>query len=142
MNDHKKIIIGCIIGTRPEVIKMAPIIFKLKSSSWAEVFVINTAQHRSLLDDMLGLFDLTPDADLDCMINDQSLGELTGNLCKKLDALVKNNRFDVLLAAGDTTTVFASSLIAFIITFHLGILRLDCEPTIPASLFLKKLIGY
>ncbi|EHL30017.1 non-hydrolyzing UDP-N-acetylglucosamine 2-epimerase [Legionella drancourtii] len=113
MNNQRQFVIGCIIGTRPEVIKMAPIIFKLKSSSWAKVFVINTAQHRSLLDDMLGLFDLIPDADLDSMTTDQSLGELTGNLCKKLDALVKNNRFDVLLAAGDTTTVFASSLIAF-----------------------------
>lgn len=113
MNHPRQFVIGCIIGTRPEVIKMAPIIFKLKSSSWAKVCVINTAQHRSLLDDMLGLFDLIPDADLDSMTTDQSLGELTGNLCKKLDALVKNNKFDVLLAAGDTTTVFVSSLIAF-----------------------------
>ena len=113
MNNAKRFVIGCIIGTRPEVIKMAPIIFKLKSSDWAKVFVINTAQHRGLLDDMLGLFDLTPDADLDSMTRDQSLGELTGDLSKKLDALVKNNRFDVLLAAGDTTTVFVSSLIAF-----------------------------
>lgn len=113
MNNSRRVVIGCIIGTRPEVIKMAPIIFKLKSASWAKVFVINTAQHRSLLDDMLGLFDLIPDADLDIMTTDQSLGELTGNLCIKLDALVKNNRFDALLAAGDTTTVFASSLIAF-----------------------------
>ncbi|HGF0818521.1 TPA: non-hydrolyzing UDP-N-acetylglucosamine 2-epimerase, partial [Legionella pneumophila] len=113
MNNSKHFVIGCIIGTRPEVIKMAPIIFKLKACSWAKVFIINTAQHRSLLDDMLGLFDLTPDADLDCMTNDQSLGELTGTLCKKLDVLVKKYRFDVLLAAGDTTTVFVSSLVAF-----------------------------
>ncbi|MCW8436838.1 non-hydrolyzing UDP-N-acetylglucosamine 2-epimerase [Legionella pneumophila] len=113
MNNSKHFVIGCIIGTRPEVIKMAPIIFKLKACSWAKVFIINTAQHRSLLDDMLGLFDLTPDADLDCMTHDQSLGELTGTLCKKLDVLVKNYRFDVLLAAGDTTTVFVSSLVAF-----------------------------
>lgn len=113
MTDHKQFIIGCIIGTRPEVIKMAPIIFKLKSCRWAKVFVINTAQHRSLLDDMLGLFDLTPDADLDSMTADQSLGTLTGNLCTKLDALVKSHHFDALLAAGDTTTVFVSSLIAF-----------------------------
>ncbi|MFA6303750.1 MAG: UDP-N-acetylglucosamine 2-epimerase (non-hydrolyzing) [Legionella sp.] len=113
MNKSGRLVIGCIIGTRPEVIKMAPIIFKLKASSWAEVFVIDTAQHRGLLDDMLGLFDLVPDADLDSMTKDQSLGELTGNLCKKLDALVKNNRFDALLAVGDTTTVFVSALIAF-----------------------------
>lgn len=113
MDNSKPLIVGCIIGTRPEIIKMAPIIFQLKSASWAKVCLINTAQHRSLLDDMLGLFDLTPDADLDSMTPDQSLGELTGNLCKKLDILVKNNKFDLLLAAGDTTTVFVSSLIAF-----------------------------
>lgn len=113
MSHSKPFVIGCIIGTRPEVIKMAPIIFKLKASSWAKVFVINTAQHRSLLDDMLSLFDITPDADLDSMTANQSLGELTGNLCKKLDALIKDHPFDALLAAGDTTTVLVASLIAF-----------------------------
>lgn len=113
MSTASRFVIGCIIGTRPEVIKMAPIISKLKACPWADVFVINTAQHRSLIDDMLDLFDLTPDADLDCMTADQSLGELTGNLCNKLEHLVKNHKFDALLAAGDTTTVFASSLIAF-----------------------------
>lgn len=113
MNRSERLVFGCIIGTRPEVIKMAPVISKLKACGWVDVFVINTAQHRSLIDDMLSLFDLTPDADLDCMMVDQSLGQLTGNLCNKLENLVKKHHFDALLAAGDTTTVFASSLIAF-----------------------------
>lgn len=113
MTVPRRLIIGCIIGTRPEIIKMAPVIFELKKCSWAEVFIINTAQHRSLLDEMLALFELKPDADLDSMTVDQSLGELTGTLCKKLDTLVKNHHFDILLGAGDTTTVFVSSLIAF-----------------------------
>lgn len=113
MDSLRRLNIGCIIGTRPELIKMAPVIFELKASPWAEVCLINTAQHRSLLDDMLSLFDLTPDVDLDCMISDQSLGELTGQLCTKLDTLIKNNPFDVLLAVGDTTTVLVTSLIAF-----------------------------
>ncbi|CAM2765939.1 non-hydrolyzing UDP-N-acetylglucosamine 2-epimerase [Legionella worsleiensis] len=113
MSKQKKKVIGCVIGTRPELIKMAPIISRLKQSSWADVFLINTAQHRSLLDNMLALFDLKPDADLNCMTTNQSLGELTGNLCKQLDVLVKNNHFDALLAAGDTSTVFITSLIAF-----------------------------
>ena len=113
MQNSKQFVIGCIVGTRPEVIKMAPIIFQLKACSWAKVFIINTAQHRNLLDDMLELFDLHPDADLDCMTDNQSLSGLTGTLCHTLDNLVKNNHFDALLAAGDTTTVLVSSLIAF-----------------------------
>jgi UDP-N-acetylglucosamine 2-epimerase (non-hydrolysing) len=113
MSKHRRLTIGCIIGTRPEVIKMAPIIFLLKACHWANVIIINTAQHRDLLDNMFEVFDLYPDADLDSMTCNQSLGGLTGTLCKKLDALVKQHRFDVLLAAGDTTTVFVLSLVAF-----------------------------
>jgi UDP-N-acetylglucosamine 2-epimerase (non-hydrolysing) len=113
MEQKQHLVIGCIIGTRPEVIKMAPVIFKLKQCSWTKVIVINTAQHRHLLDDMLSLFKITPDIDLDSMTTNQSLGVLTGTLCIKLDALVKQQHFDALLAVGDTTTVFVSSLIAF-----------------------------
>jgi UDP-N-acetylglucosamine 2-epimerase (non-hydrolysing) len=113
MKGHPCYTVGCIIGTRPEFIKMAPIIFQLQASSWATVFFINTAQHRDMLDNLFDVFDLYPDADLDSMTPNQSLGELTGTLCKKLDALVKQQHFDVLLAAGDTTTVFVSSLVAF-----------------------------
>lgn len=113
MAETKRFLIACVIGTRPEVIKMAPVIFALQSCPWAEIFLINTAQHRNLLDDMLGIFNLTPDVDLDIMTVDQSLGQLTANLCKKLDYLISEYQFDVILAVGDTTTVFASSLISF-----------------------------
>lgn len=92
---------------------MAPIVFLLKKSSWAEVFLINTAQHRGLLDDMLSIFDLSPDEDLNIMRINQSLGSLTGNLCFRLDAVLKKESLHALLAVGDTTTVFVSSLIAF-----------------------------
>jgi UDP-N-acetylglucosamine 2-epimerase (non-hydrolysing) len=109
----KRFIIGCVVGTRPEVIKMAPIIFQLKSCKWAEVYLINTAQHGDMLDNMLEIFNLKPDIDLRSMTPDQTLGDLTGNLSKKLDSLVKTQHFDTLLAVGDTTTVFVSSLIAF-----------------------------
>ena len=113
MSMQRRYTIGCIIGTRPEVIKMAPIIFQLQTCPWADVFLINTAQHRDMLDNMFEVFNLYPDADLDSMTCNQSLGELTSTLCKKLDTLVKQHHFDVLLAAGDTTTVFVSSLVAF-----------------------------
>lgn len=110
---QKTRLIGCVVGTRPEIIKMAPIIFKLQQTSWAKVFIINTAQHRGLLDEMLELFNITPDIDLDIMTTNQSLGALTGQLAIKLDNLINQYHFDALLAIGDTTTVFVASLIAF-----------------------------
>lgn len=105
--------IACIVGTRPEVIKMAPIIFQLKKMPWANVVVINTAQHRQLLDGMLEVFDIQPDFDLDIMTPNQSLGELTANLCHKLNDLMTAQKFDAILAAGDTTTVLVAALISF-----------------------------
>lgn len=109
----KQLNIACVVGTRPEAIKMACVIFKLKKRSWANVKIIDTAQHRSLLDDILKVFDLKPDFDLNIMTPDQSLGELTGHLCERLNNLFEKHSFDVILAAGDTTTVFVASLIAF-----------------------------
>lgn len=111
--NNKRITIGCVIGTRPELIKMAMVIARLKACEWANVVIINTAQHRHLLDDMLALFALEPDIDLNSMIANQSLGQLTGTLCHKLDGLFAQHPIDVLLGAGDTTTVLTCSLIAF-----------------------------
>ncbi|RMX15331.1 UDP-N-acetylglucosamine 2-epimerase (non-hydrolyzing) [Legionella jordanis] len=109
----EKIHIGCVIGTRPELIKMAPVIFRLEQCPWVKLSVINTAQHRNLLDDLLTFFRIIPNVDLNSMTVNQTLGTLTGNLCSKFELLVETTTFDVLLAAGDTTTVFVSSLIAF-----------------------------
>ncbi|WP_419418448.1 non-hydrolyzing UDP-N-acetylglucosamine 2-epimerase [Legionella sp. D16C41] len=117
---EKSIHIGCIIGTRPEVIKMYPIIRRLQACSWAKVTIINTAQHRGLLDDLLTFFQIKPDIDLDTMMVNQSLGSLTSNLCSKLEPLIAKHQFHVLLAAGDTTTVFVSALIAFYNQIHFG----------------------
>lgn len=105
--------IACVIGTRPEAIKMAPVIFAFKKQPWAQVVLINTAQHRELLDDILEVFSLKPDIDLDVMRIDQSLGSLTGTLCLQMEHLFKRNSFDVVLAAGDTSTVLVASLLAF-----------------------------
>ncbi len=113
MREPQRINIGCVIGTRPEAIKMAPIIVQLQACPWANVYLINAAQHRDMLDNMLEIFNLNPDVDLDSMMCNQSLGELTGHLSRKLDVLFKKQHFDALLAAGDTTTVFVTSLIAF-----------------------------
>ncbi len=106
--------IACVIGTRPEIIKMAVLFHYLKKHcDWAEPMLINTAQHRDLLDDMLEAFELTPDVDLNVMMDNQSLGHLTGELCIKLDGLFQAEHFDLVISAGDTSTVLVSALIAF-----------------------------
>ncbi|WP_278044142.1 non-hydrolyzing UDP-N-acetylglucosamine 2-epimerase [Fluoribacter gormanii] len=102
-----------MVGTRPELIKMAPVIHELKAKDWANVFVINTAQHRKLIDDMFDLFHIAPDIDFNSMKANQSLGDLTQELVQKFDTWMKTNRMDMLLAVGDTTSVFVAALIAF-----------------------------
>ncbi len=103
----------CIVGTRPEGIKMAPLIRALKREPWAKVTVLATAQHRDLLDQVLALFDIRPDVDLDIMRPDQKLPELTARLITALDDKFGELAPDVVLAQGDTTTVMTAALVAF-----------------------------
>lgn len=103
----------CIVGTRPEGIKMAPLIKALKREPWARVTVLATAQHRDLLDQVLALFDIAPDVDLDIMRPNQALPELTARLVTALDAKFGDLAPDVVLAQGDTTTVMTAALVAF-----------------------------
>ncbi len=103
----------CIIGTRPEVIKMAPVILALKKESWAHVRVLVTAQHRELLDQMMEIFDLKADIDLNIMTENQKLPELTARLMSKLDQLYQAEKPDLVIAQGDTTTVFTAALLSF-----------------------------
>lgn len=107
----KKII--CIIGTRPEAIKMAPVILKLAQEPWCEVKVLATAQHRGLLDQVLSLFDITPDIDLNLMQPNQTLPALTARLIVDLDDVLAKEQPDAIIAQGDTTTVMTSALAAF-----------------------------
>lgn len=109
----KKIKIGCIVGTRPEVIKMAPIIYELRKYPALETTIISTAQHRELLDDMLQVFNIQPHVDLGIMRPNQTLADLTAALCQKLDELIVQQEYDVWLAQGDTTTTFVASLVSF-----------------------------
>lgn len=103
----------CIVGTRPEGVKMAPVIKALKSEPWARVTVLSTAQHRSLLDQTLALFDIQPDIDLDIMQPNQTLAKLTARLIAALDQTFDALMPDVVLAQGDTTTVMTAALVAF-----------------------------
>ena len=103
----------CVIGTRPEAIKMVPVILALKNEPWAKVCVLATAQHRKILDQVLNLFDIKPDIDLNIMSSNQSLTTLTARLLLKLDALLGEEKPDIVLVQGDTTTVMTLALACF-----------------------------
>lgn len=106
--------IWCVVGTRPEVIKMAPVIRALKARKRFDVKLVSTAQHRDLLDQMLRVFDLRPDIDLDLMRPDQSLADLTGRVLSAMDARLRGgDRPEAVLVQGDTTTVMATALACF-----------------------------
>lgn len=103
----------CVVGTRPEAIKMAPVILALQNESWANVRVLATAQHRQMLDQVLGFFGITPDIDLNIMRPNQSLTSLTARLLLELDEVFLAEKPDVVLAQGDTTTVMTAALACF-----------------------------
>jgi len=103
----------CVVGTRPEAIKMAPIILGLKNEPWADVRVLATAQHREMLDQILGLFDIKPDIDLNIMRDNQTLPELTARMITALDLAFAEESPQAVLAQGDTTTVMVAALAAF-----------------------------
>ena len=101
-----------VVGTRPEVIKMAPVILALRAAGH-EAPLLVTAQHRHLLDQMLAVFGLTPDWDLDIMQANQGLEALTARMVPALSALFAEHRPDLVMAQGDTATVFCAALSAF-----------------------------
>jgi len=102
-----------IFGTRPEAVKMAPVIHTLKQTQGIESLVCVTAQHREMLDQVLGLFEIVPDVDLDLMRPNQSLAEITSAIFVHLDPVLKEIEPDWVLVQGDTTTVVATSLLAY-----------------------------
>jgi UDP-N-acetylglucosamine 2-epimerase (non-hydrolysing) len=103
----------CVVGTRPEAIKMAPVILALKNEPWANVRVLATAQHRHMLDQVLSFFGIKPDLDLDIMRPNQALTTLTARLLLELDNVLINEKPDVVLVQGDTTTVMSAALACF-----------------------------
>jgi UDP-N-acetylglucosamine 2-epimerase (non-hydrolysing) len=108
-----KIRVMTVIGTRPEAIKMAPVVQELSRQAQVESIVVATAQHREMLDQVLALFDIQPVRDLNLMRADQSLAELTAAIFTNLDPLLTEYRPDWLLAQGDTTTVMAAAVCAY-----------------------------
>ena len=102
-----------VVGTRPEAIKMAPVVRRLRDEPGCEVVLCVTAQHRQMLDQVLSLFSLEPDIDLDLMRPDQTINELAGRVFASLDGVLAQEKPDWLLVQGDTTTAMVSALAAF-----------------------------
>jgi UDP-N-acetylglucosamine 2-epimerase (non-hydrolysing) len=106
--------VAVVMGTRPEAIKMAPVVHALRrQGDRFETVVIATAQHRQMLDQVLSIFRIEPDVDLDLMRQDQSLSELASRVLTTMDATLREVKPDLLMVQGDTTTVFATAVAAF-----------------------------
>lgn len=102
-----------IFGTRPEAIKMAPLVKELKSRKEIECIVCVTAQHRQMLDQVLKTFEIVPDYDLDIMKQGQTLSDITARVLKGLEEVIQEVKPNIILVHGDTTTTFAGALAAY-----------------------------
>jgi len=102
-----------IFGTRPEAIKLAPVIQELRTHAGIKPVVCVTGQHREMLDQVLSLFKIQPDYDLNIMQANQSLFDITGQALSKIEMVLKDERPDLVLVQGDTTTAFVGALASF-----------------------------
>lgn len=109
-----------VFGTRPEAIKMAPLVKELECREEIDSIVCVTAQHREMLDQVLEAFDIEPDYDLNIMKQGQTLAEITTRALTKLDTVIKEVKPDIVLVHGDTTTTLSGSLAAFYNQVMLG----------------------
>jgi len=110
-----------VVGTRPEAIKLAPVIKELeRHPKEFEVVPVTTAQHRQMLDQVLNLFKITSSYDLNTMENNQTLSGLTAKIIEKFDPIVRKERPDCILIQGDTITTLASALIGFYYKIRIG----------------------
>lgn len=111
---NKRLRVGVVFGTRPEAIKLAPVISELNSRlEQFQPFLISTAQHRSMLDQVMNVFGIAPHVDLDLMQPNQTLNSLTCRVLQAMDSVLLENPLDALVVQGDTTTAFAAALAAF-----------------------------
>jgi UDP-N-acetylglucosamine 2-epimerase (non-hydrolysing) len=108
---QKKII--CIVGTRPEAIKMAPVIKLLRSEKWADLLVVSTGQHREMVRDTLQMFNISIDQDLDVMQANQTLAGVSARVFDRLDPILEKVQPHLVLVQGDTTSVMVAALASF-----------------------------
>lgn len=119
MKPRKRVLV--VFGTRPEAIKMAPVVRELrKYPEEIETRVCVTAQHREMVDQVLQLFDICPDYDLNIMQQDQSLSQITANVLSRFEPVVIKEKPDWIFVQGDTTTVMAAALVTFYHRMKLG----------------------
>ncbi len=109
-----------VFGTRPEAIKMAPLVKELKTRKEIECIVCVTAQHRQMLDQVLEVFDIKPNYDLDIMKQGQTLSDITSRALTGLEEVIKKEKPNIVLVHGDTTTTFAGALAAFYSQVDIG----------------------
>ena len=116
----KKIKVMSIFGTRPEAIKMAPLIKELETREEIVSIVCVTAQHREMLDQVLNTFSIKPDYDLNIMKKGQTLSEITARVLRGIEEVLEKEKPNIVLVHGDTTTTFASALAAFYQQISIG----------------------
>ncbi|MGM7314203.1 UDP-N-acetylglucosamine 2-epimerase (non-hydrolyzing) [Enterococcus casseliflavus] len=115
-----KIKIMTIFGTRPEAIKMAPLVKAVQEDPRFESIVTVTAQHRQMLDQVMNIFDLSADYDLNIMKDGQTLAGITSRVIKELDQIFEEAKPDIVLVHGDTTTTFSASIASFYHQIKIG----------------------
>jgi UDP-N-acetylglucosamine 2-epimerase (non-hydrolysing) len=112
--------VAVIVGTRPEAIKMAPILLEMKRDRRIRPLLVLTAQHREMCDDVLEVFSLKPDYDLDIMRPNQSLFQVTSSLVRELEGVFLREKPNLVLVQGDTTSTFVGSLCAYYLRIPVG----------------------
>lgn len=122
-------------GTRPEVVKLAPVVGRLQRTPELDVVTVTTAQHREMLDQMLATFRLTPDVDLGLMRPGQDLAGLTGRAVQALGAVIADAQPDAVIVQGDTTTAFCAALAAFYAGVPVGHVEAGLRTANPRSPF-------
>jgi UDP-N-acetylglucosamine 2-epimerase (non-hydrolysing) len=109
-----------VFGTRPEAIKMCPLVKELKSRNGLEVTVCVTSQHRQMLDQVLDAFQVVPDYDLNIMTNEQTLFDITTNILNKIKSILEEVKPEIVLVHGDTSTTFVTALACFYLHIPVG----------------------
>ena len=136
MEQKKKILL--IFGTRPEAIKMAPLVKALQADEHFEALVAVTAQHREMLDQVLDCFAIKPDFDLNMMQPGQTLAQITSRALNGLQQIIAEQRPDLVLVHGDTTTTLAGALAAFMSRCRLAMWKPVCVPGINMRLIRRR----
>ena len=109
-----------VFGTRPEAIKMCPLVNELKTREEIQILVCVTGQHRQMLDQVLEAFSVTPDYDLSVMKDRQTLFDVTANILLKIREVLEKEKPDVVLVHGDTSTTFVTALACFYLQIPVG----------------------